>query len=88
MALKVCLPQYPTRGGIETMREYLETRYDKLILSNSMRNLASIILNNNYFENEELRYHQKRGFVIGTKLTPRYSNLFMARLEKSSFSKH
>ena len=34
------------------MREYLETRFDKLlILSRNMCDFASIILKNNYFEN-------------------------------------
>ena len=48
------------------MREYLQTRSDKLISSNSLRDLASITLNNNHFENEELKYHQKRAFATGT----------------------
>ena len=74
----ICTPsQYLTRGGIETIREYLETRSDKSISSNSLCDLASFILKNNYFENEELKYHQKRGFAIGTKFAPTYSNLFM-----------
>ena len=47
----IYVPQYPTRGGIETMPEYSETRSDKLILSNSPCDLASIVLKNNYFEN-------------------------------------
>ena len=50
----VYVPQYPTRGGIETMREYLETRSDKSILSNNMCDLANI-LKNNYFENGYLK---------------------------------
>ena len=33
------------------MRECLETRSNKSILSNSMCDLANIILKNNYFEN-------------------------------------
>ena len=39
------------------MREYLETRSDKSISSNNLCDLASTILKNNYFENEELKYH-------------------------------
>ena len=66
--------QHPTRGGIETMYEYLETRSDKSISSDTLCNLASIILNNNYVDDEKLKYHQKRGFTIGTKFTPPYSN--------------
>ena len=56
------------------MCQHLETRSDKSISSDSLCNLASIILNNNYVENEKLKYHQKRGFTIGTKFTPPYSN--------------
>ena len=74
------LPQYLPRGVIETIREYLETRSDKSILSNSLCDLASFILKNNYFENEEIKYHQKKGFAIGTKFALPYSNLFMAGL--------
>ena len=73
-------PQYFTRGEIETIREYLETRSNKLTSSNIVCDLASFILKNNYFENEELKCHQKRGFAIGTKSAPPYSNLFMAGL--------
>ena len=52
----ICTPsQYLTRGGIETICEFLETRSDKSISSNSLCDLASFILKNNYFENEELR---------------------------------
>ena len=43
----VYVPQYLTRGGIKTMREYLETRSDKSILSNSLCDLAAIVLKNN-----------------------------------------
>ena len=65
------------------MHEYLQIRSDKLISSNSLRDLASISLQNNHFENEVLTYYQKRGFAIGVKLASRYSNLFMAGLEKN-----
>ena len=47
-------PQYLKRVDIETIREYLEARSDKSISSNSLCDLASFILKNNYFENEEL----------------------------------
>ena len=67
------------------MREYLETRSDKSLFSNSLCNLASIILKNNYFENGSLKYYQKRGFAIGTKFVSPYSNLFMTGLEKRIF---
>ena len=58
---------------------------DKSTLSNSLCVLASIILKNNYFENGWLKYHQKRGFAIGTKFLSPYSNLFLTGLEKRNF---
>ena len=72
----MCTPsQFLTRGGIEKIRKYLETRSNKSTSSNSLCDLASFILKNNYFENEELKYHQNRSFAIGTKFAPPYSNL-------------
>ena len=59
------------------MREYLKTRSGKSLFSNSLCNLASIILKNNYFENGSLKYNQKRGFALATKFTSPYSKLFM-----------
>ena len=81
----VYVPQYRTEGGTKTMRGCLETRSNLSILSNSLRNLANIILKNNYFENGLLKYHQKKGFAIRTKFVPPYSNLFMTGLEKRIF---
>ena len=40
---------------------------------------------NNYSENEELKYLQKRRFAIGTKFAPPYSDLFMSGIEKTIF---
>ena len=82
---KVYVPQYPTWGSIETMREYLEIRSDKSILSNSLCDFATIILKNDYFENGELKYHQNWDFFVGSKFASPYSNLFMAELGKIIF---
>ena len=77
--------QYLTQGDVKTILEYLETRSDKSISSTSPCDLASIILKNIYIENEESKYHQKRGFLFGTKFATPYSNLFMAGLENILF---
>ena len=77
--------QYFTPGDIETIREYIETHSDKSISGNSLCNLTSIILKNNYFENEELNYHQKRDFATENKFATPCSNSFMAGLEKRIF---
>ena len=71
-------PNNPHEEALEAMCEYLENRSDKLVSTKSLCDLASIILKNNYFENGELKHHQKRGTAIVTKFTPPYSNLFMA----------
>ena len=47
------------------MRQYLETRFDKSILSNSLCDLASIIVKKNRY----LKHHQKRGFLLGPSLS-------------------
>ena len=47
----VYIPEYPTQGGIVTMREYLEIRSNKSNSINSMCDLASNVLKNNYFNN-------------------------------------
>ena len=79
------MPQYPTRGGIESMPEYLEARSDKSILSNSICDVANIILKNNYFEKTYVKDHQKKGFAIRSSFAPPYSNLFITGLEKIIF---
>ena len=67
------------------MRENLETCSNKSIFSNSLSDLAGIILKNNYLENGQLKYHPKRGFAIGTKFASPYSNLLITGLEKMIF---
>ena len=44
--------------------------------------LASLVLENNYFEFNDSFYRQKLGTAIGTKFAPVYANLFMTRLEE------
>ena len=44
--------------------------------------LADIVLKNIYFQFLDKTFKQKQGTVIGTKFAAPYSNLFMANLEK------
>ena len=67
------------------MAEYLETREDKIDSTNSLCDLASIVLKDNYFELSRKIYHQKLGTAIGTKFASPYANVFMAGLEKLIF---
>ena len=78
-------PHIPHEEGIETMAKNLETREDKTVSTNSLCDLASIVLKENYFELSRKIYHQKLGTAIGIKFAPPYANLFMTGLEKRIF---
>jgi hypothetical protein len=43
--------------------------------------MATLILENNYFEFDGKIYWQKQGTAIGTKFAPTYANIFMYVLE-------
>ena len=58
------------KQSVNIQQLVLINRYQATV---SLCDLASFILKNNSFENEELKYHQKRGFAIGTKFAPPYS---------------
>ena len=67
------------------MPEDLEARSDKSILSNSICDVANIILKNNYFEKTQAKNHQKKGFAIRSNFAPPHYNLFITGLEKRIF---
>ena len=54
--------------------------------TDTLRELADIVLKNNYFLFLDKTFKQKRGTAIGTKFAPPYSILFMADLEKRLLS--
>ena len=61
----------------------MENRENKQISSDTLAELAEIVLKNNIFEFDEKTFKQKRGTVIGTKFAPPYAILFMTdRKEK------
>ena len=60
----------------------METRENKQISSDTLAELAEIVLKNNIFEFDEKTFKQKRGTDIGTKFVPPYAILYMADLEK------
>ena len=71
--------------GIVRNRNILNLREDQAVSTNSLCDLACIILTENYFELGKDMYHQKLGTAIGTKFAPAYANLFMAGLENKIF---
>ena len=50
--------------------------------SDTLTELAEIVLKNNIFEFDEKTFKQKRGSAIRTKLAPPYAITFMANLEE------
>ena len=59
----------------------METRENKQISSDTLAELAEIILKNNIFEFDEKTFKQKRGNAIGTNFAPPYAILFIADLK-------
>ena len=61
-------------------------RDNKQILSDTLIELAEIVLENNAFEFDEKTFKQVRGTTIGTKFVPPYAILFMADLKKKTLN--
>ena len=60
----------------------MELRDNKQISSDTLIELAEIVLKNNFFEFDQKTFKQVRGTAIGTKFAPPYAILFMADLEE------
>ena len=60
----------------------METRDNKQISSDTLTELAEVVLKNNIFEFDEKTFKQKRGTAIATKFAPPYAFLFMADFEE------
>ena len=75
-------PNIPHGEGLASLRRFLETRDNKQISSDTLTELAEVVLKNNIFEFDEKTFKQKRGTAIGTKFAPPYAILFMADFEE------
>ena len=60
----------------------METRDNKQISSDTLTELAEVVLKNNIFEFDEKTFKQKRGTAIGTKFASPYAIVFMADFEE------
>ena len=68
--------------GLASLRRFSETRDNKQISSDTLTELAEVVLKNNIFEFDEKTFKQNRGTAIGTKFAPPYAVLFMEDFEK------
>ena len=77
-------PNTPHGEGLTSLGRFLETRDNKQISSDTLTELAEVVLKNNTFEFDEKTFKQKRGTAIGTKFAPPYVILFMADFEEQT----
>ena len=79
-------PHIPHDEGLQSIREALNNRENPEIPTETIVDLAELVLRNNNFEFNENHYLQTLGTAIGTKMAPSYANLFMDRLERGLLS--
>ena len=75
-------PSIPHDEGLGALRVSLDGREDKSVSTNSLVELAELVLKNNFFEFNGSYFQQLRGTAIGTKCAPSYAILFLAALEE------
>ena len=75
-------PNIPHEEGLSALRKRLDNRKEKYISTDTLCDLAKVVLKNNIFKFSKKIFKQKRGTAIGTKFAPPYSILFMAELEE------
>ena len=74
-------PNIP-HDGLSALRKRLNERDKKDVSTDTLIELAELVLKNNIFNFIERTLKQKRGTAIGTKFPPPCSILFMAELEE------
>ena len=68
--------QIPHDEGIEVISSYLDQLDDQTVSTESLWKLVEIAVKNIYFENGNKMYHQFLGTSIGTKLAPRFMQIY------------
>ena len=79
-------PSIPNDQGVNAMKEALNTREDQSVSTESLVDLAEIVLKNNYFEHMSDVYRQIKGTAIGTKFAPQYAILYMGAFEEGAIN--
>ena len=80
-------PNIPHDEGLDFLRDFLDSRVDKQVPTDTFIELDEPVLKNNIFEFSDKTYKQIRGTAIGTNFVPPYAVIFMAVLEKKILSK-
>ena len=79
-------PNIPHNEGLDAMRKALENRGDHSVSTDTLLELADLVLKNNFFEFDGKTYRQKQGTAMGTKFAPSYAIIFMAEFEEFALS--
>ena len=61
-------PNIPHEDGLSALRKRLDNRMEKYISSDTLCDLAEVVLKNNIFKFGKKTLKRKRGTAIGTKL--------------------
>ena len=73
-------PNIPHEEGLPALRKRLDNRMDKYISSDTLCDLAKVVLKNDTFKFGKKSSKQKRQTTTGMKFAPLYSILLMAEL--------
>ena len=77
-------PSIPNEEGLQAMREALDKRGDKSVSTDSLVDLAEIVLKNNFFEFGSDTFVQRKGTAIGTKFAPPYAIVYLGKFEEEA----
>ena len=80
-------PNIPLDEGVAFLKDFLYSRVDKQVTTDTLIELAELVLKNDIFELFDKTYKQIRGTAIGTKFAPPYAVFFMAALEEKILNK-
>ena len=80
-------PNIPHGEGLAFLKDFLDSRVDKQVTTDTVIELAEPVLKNTIFEISDKTYKQIHRTAIGTKFDPPHAVLFMAALEEKILSK-
>ena len=75
-------PNIPHEEGLSALRKRLETQKEKYVSTDTIIDLAAVVLKYNIFTFRKKTLQQKWGTAIATNFAPLYSILFMTELEE------
>ena len=75
-------PNIPHEEGLSALRKRLETQKEKYVSTDTIIDLAAVVLKYNIFTFRKKTLKQKWGTAIATNFAPLYSILFMKELEE------